>query len=331
MNKVKVAGRGEIIIYESKGIPGLEVRLEKDNIWMTQAQIAELFTTKRPAITKHLQNIFLSGELDKGSVSSILEHTASDNKIYRTQFYNLDAIISVGYRVNSKRATQFRIWATDVLKRYVVQGFALNRKLLAQKQKELDSLKSGIALIERGIKHQIGTLEEARNLASLLSKYSKGLKILDDYDNEKLDPAGKSKRKAVFIDYAGFHSVIGQMKKEFKSNLFGREKDQSFRSSIAQIYQSFGGRELYPSLEEKAVMLLYFIVKNHSFVDGNKRIAAACFLHFLNTNRALHDSKGRPRLGNDALAALTLLMAESRPREMETIKRIGISLLNRAK
>ena len=331
MNKVKTANKGEIAIYESRGVPRLEVRLEKDNIWMTQAQIAELFQTQRPAITKHLQNIFISGELEKGSVSSILEHTASDNKTYQTQYYNLDAIISVGYRVNSKRATQFRIWATTVLKKHLVNGYTLNKKLLAVKQKELESLKSGIALIERSIKHQIGTIEEARSLASILGEYSKGLKLLDDYDSENLDLRGRSRKKAVFIDYEGFSSVIAEMKKGFKSSLFGREKDQSFKSSIGQIYQSFGGRELYPTLEEKAVMLLYFIVKNHSFIDGNKRIAAACFLHFLNRNRILRDATGCLRLSSDALAALTLLIAESNPKEMETVKRIGISLLNREK
>jgi prophage maintenance system killer protein len=320
---------GEVVIYKSKGVPQLEVRLEKDNIWMTQVQIAELFGTQRPAITKHLLNIFKTRELESNSVSSILEHTAADGKAYKTQFYNLDAIISIGYRVNSNRATQFRIWASRVLKEYLVRGYALNEKLLTEKEKELESLKSGIVLIERSIRHQIGTLEEAKSLASLLSEYAGGLKLLDDYDHEKLDIAGRSKRKAVFVDYEGFYSIVNEMKKDFSSALFGKEKDQSFKSSIGQIYQSFGGRELYPSLEEKAVMLLYFIVKNHSFVDGNKRIAAACFLYFLSKNKMLYDLGGRLRLSNEALASLTLLMAESKPKEMETVKRIGISLLNR--
>lgn len=319
-------GRGGIVIYESRGVPRLEVRLEKDMVWLNQSQIAVLFGKERSVVTKHIGKILSDKEVDRKSNVQKMHIPSSDKPV---EFYSLDMVLAVGYRTNSARAINFRKWVTRILKEYLLRGYALNKKLLAEKQKELESLKSGIVLIERSIKHQIGTIEEARSLASILGEYSKGLKLLDDYDSENLDLRGRSRKKAVFIDYEGFSSVIAEMKKGFKSSLFGREKDQSFKSSIGQIYQSFGGRELYPTLEEKAVMLLYFIVKNHSFFDGNKRIAAACFLHFLNRNRILYDPKGSLRMSSDALAALTLLIAESKPKEMETVKRIGISLLNR--
>ncbi|MDO9112042.1 MAG: virulence protein RhuM/Fic/DOC family protein [Desulfatirhabdiaceae bacterium] len=196
-------------------------------------------------------------------------------------YYNLDVIISVGYRVKSKRGVQFRQWATKRLKEYLVDGYAINQKRLEERNLELQHLKTGIAILRRAIAHQAQNLDDAENLAGLLERFFGGLSLLDDYDHETLDVTGKTKRKAVVIDLVEYQKLIDAMRSEFSSDLFGRKKDTGFESSIRQIYQSFGGTELYPSVEEKAAMLLYLIVKNHSFIDGNKRIAAACFIYFL--------------------------------------------------
>ena len=197
-------------------------------------------------------------------------------------------ILSVGYRVNSKRGTQFRIWANNVLKEYLIKGYALNEKRLSEREKELQTLKAGIRLVERSVMKQARRLEEAQSFVNIIADFSNGLGILDDYDNERLDSKGLTEKEAAIISYEECKDIIGQIKDEFNSPLFGRERDDSLKSSLGQIYQGFGDRALYPSMEEKAAMLLYLIVKNHSFVDGNKRIAAALFLYFLNKNGMLY-------------------------------------------
>ena len=250
--------------------------------------------------------------------------TAADGKKYKTKFYNLDVIISVGYRVKSKQGTQFRIWANKILKEYLVQGYAVNEKRLAQKEQEVQLLKNGIQILSRAI-------EEKANENEWLSVFSKGLQLLDDYDHEQLDSKGLTKKQAIYPTREDYQELINQMVVDFDSQVFGKEKDQNFQSSIAQIEKGFGENDFYPTLEEKATMLLYLVVKNHSFVDGNKRIAAACFLKFLQTNQMLFNAQNEPTIGNDTLASLTLLIASSKPEEMETVKRLVISVLNRNK
>ena len=242
------------------------------------------------------------------------------------EFYNLDLILSVGYRVNSKQGTQFRIWATQRLKDYLLQGYVINENRLAQKQQEVQTLKDGIRILSRAIQQK----EENQNLDfEWLNHFAKGLELLDDYDHENLDKKGLSKRKANYPELSEYKEVIKSMRSDFESGVFGKEKDGSFESAIAQISKGFGEEDFYPTLEEKAATLLYLIVKNHGFVDGNKRIAAACFLLFLQLNDLLLNMEGIAIISNDALASLTLFIASSKPEEMDTVKKLVISVLNR--
>ena len=328
--------KGEIIIYTSDdGSISLDTKLENDTIWLTQKQMAELFGVKTPAISKHLKNIFAEGELNEKVVISILETTAKHGAIKdktqksTTQFYNLDAVISVGYRVNSSRATQFRIWATNTLKEYLTKGYAINEKMLKAQQNKIQTLQSTVSLLTRSIQNQISTVDEAQDVANILDNFAKGLDLLDNFDHKTLDTKGVTQKEAVVISESEFLKVIDKMKSEFASDVFANPKDKSFASSVNQIYQTFGGNDCYPSLEEKAAMLLYLITKNHSFSDGNKRIAASCFLYFLNKNNMLYKNN-LPIIDNGTLFALTLLIAESKPSEMEIMKQIVVSVLNKS-
>jgi len=240
------------------------------------------------------------------------------------KIYNLDVIISIGYRIKSHVATQFRQWATQRLKEYLVQGYAINEERLAQKQQEVQTLKDGIRILSRAIEGNIG---EAK--LDWLKHFAKGLELLDDYDHEQLDDKGLTKRPANYPESADYERIISMMRADFDSAIFGKEKDGSFQSAIAQISKGFGEEDFYPSIEEKAATLLYLIVKNHGFVDGNKRIAAACFLLFLETNGLLYAQNSKPIVSNEALASLTLFVATSKPDEMETVKKLIISVLNR--
>ena len=315
----------QIEIYENidSGV-SLEVQFEGDIVWLSQSQLSELFKQTKQNISLHVNNCFKEGELDVNSVVKDSLTTAADGKKYKTKFYNLDVIISVGYRVKSKQGTQFRIWANKILKEYLVQGYAVNEKRLAQKEQEVQLLKNGIQILSRAI-------EEKANENEWLSVFSKGLQLLDDYDHEQLDSKGLTKKQAIYPTREDYQELINQMVVDFDSQVFGKEKDQNFQSSIAQIEKGFGENDFYPTLEEKATMLLYLVVKNHSFVDGNKRIAAACFLKFLQTNQMLFNAQNEPTIGNDTLASLTLLIASSKPEEMETVKRLVVSVLNRNK
>jgi len=245
------------------------------------------------------------------------------------EHYNLDVIISVGYRVKSKRGVQFRQWATARLKEYLVEGYSLNQKRLEERNLEIKRLQDGISILRRTLESQEFSIQETGDLAALLDEFARGLTLLDDYDHASLDLTGKTKRNAIPIDVGEYRSIIESMRGGFQSDLFGREKDDTFGGSVEQIYQSIGGQELYPSLEDKATMLLYFIVKNHSFVDGNKRIAAACFLYFMEKNGLLHRGGNGSLIDNESLAAITLFIAISKPEEMQTVKQVVISLLNR--
>lgn len=327
----KDKSKGEIIIYTSEdGKISLDTKLENNTIWLTQKDMAELFGVKTPAINKHLNNIYQEGELSQDATISILEIVQKEGKrnVKRQKaFYNLDAIISVGYRVNSSRATQFRIWATNVLKEYLIKGYAINEKLLNDKQEKIKTLQTTVSLLTRSLTNQIESLDDAQQVAKILDNFAKGLDLLDNFDHKTLDVKGSTQKEAVIIPVKEFLSVINEMKSEFASDVFANPKDDSFESSVNQIYQTFVGNDCYPTLEEKAAMLLYLITKNHSFSDGNKRIAASCFLYFLEKNGILYKNN-LPIIDNGTLFALTILIAESNPKEMETMKQIVISVLN---
>lgn len=324
--------KGEIVIYTSDdGKVSLDTKLENDTIWLTQKDMAELFGVKTPAINKHLMNIYKEGELNQDATVSILEIVQKEGRrsVKRQKtFYNLDAIISVGYRVNSSRATQFRIWATNVLKEYLIKGYAINEKLLSDKQEKIQTLQTTVSLLTRSLTNQIESLDDAQQVAKILDNFAKGLDLLDNFDHKTLDIKGATQKEAVIIPIKEFLSVINKMKSEFASDVFANPKDDSFESSVNQIYQTFGGNDCYPTLEEKAAMLLYLITKNHSFSDGNKRIAASCFLYFLEKNGILYKNN-LPIIDNGTLFVLTVLIAESNPIEMETMKQIVVSVLNR--
>lgn len=318
----------EIIIYQTPdNQTQVEVQFEGETFWLNQYQLAELFDTDRTSILKHLQNIYSTGELPEESTCAKFAQVRQEGKrkVKREVLhYNLDAILSVGYRVNSKCGTQFRQWATQRLKDYLVQGYAINEKRLAEKQQQVEYLKTGIRILSRAITQQADEKD-----SQLLKTFAKGLELLDDYDHEQLDAKGKTIRQTIYPDVKEYLDVITKMKSAFASDVFAQPKDKGFESSVKQIAQSFDNEELYKSIEEKAVTLLYLIVKNHSFVDGNKRIAAACFLHFLEKNDLLFLENSKPIISNEALAALTLFVATSKPDEMNIVKQFIISILNR--
>ena len=316
----------EIIIYKSKDKKTqIDVKFEHDTVWLTQQQMAELFGQTKQNISLHINNCFKEKELRSISVVKESLTTASDGKKYKTKFYNLDLIISVGYRVKSIRGTQFRQWATQRLKDYLIEGVAINEKRLNQKNKEIKILHDGIRILSRVIEEKLDTNEAY----AWLHQFKMGLKLLDDYDHETLDCFGNHTKNVKYPSKSQYFELVDQMRSEFNSTVFGKLKDKSFESAIAQIKQAFGKKDAYPSIEEKAAMLLYLIVKNHAFVDGNKRIAAACFLLFLENNGLLTNRQQDPIISNEALASLTLFVASSKAEEMETIKKLLISVLNR--
>jgi len=317
-----------IVIYQSgKNQIEVSVQFDKETVWLSLNQIAQLFDRDKSVISRHINNIFKSDELEKDSVVAKNATTASDGKTYQVEFFNLDVILSVGYRVNSKQGTQFRKWANQILKDYLVQGYAINEKRLQQKQQEVEILKTGIRIVSRALQN---TANEQEQEQEIFQQFAKGLALLDDYDHEALDKKGLTQKETIYPEYKDYLELIKQMYADFESEVFAKPKDDSFHSSINQIKQSFGETELYPSIEEKAANLLYFITKNHSFVDGNKRIAAACFLYFLKQNNALYNSNSKPVINNETLATLTLYIANSRSEESEVVKRLIISVLNRS-
>lgn len=318
----------QIEIYQgSDGQTQIEVKFDQETVWLNQKQMAALFEKDSDTIGLHLKNIYKEKELEESSTtedSSVVQQEGGRMVRRKVKFYNLDAIISVGYRVNSKRGIQFRQWATIQLKNYLIQGYAINEQRLAQKQQEIRTLKDGIRILSRVIEQKA----DDGNLV-WLNNFAKGLELLDDYDHENLDKKGLTKRQAIYPTVTDYQRIVQSLKSEFESGVFGKEKDGSFESAIAQIGKGFGEEDFYPTLEEKAATLLYLIIKNHGFVDGNKRIAAACFLFFLQKNELLRNGNGEIIISNDALASLTLFIASSKPEEMDTVKKLVISVLNR--
>ena len=319
----------KIVIYQTEdGQTQIDVRMENETVWLTQKQIAELFGTKRPAITKHLKNIYLSEELDEASTCSILEHMGNEGKqTYNTRYYNLDAILSVGYRVNSKNATRFRQWANRILKQYLVKGYAINERI---RKEQIGELRQLVQVVGRTITNQeLPNTTESQDLLNVVVDYTYALDTLDNYDYERLTIDKTTKQEAFHATYENAMEAINGLREKFGgSALFGNEKDDSFKSSIGQIYQTFGGEELYPSVEEKAAMLLYLVTKNHSFSDGNKRIAATLFLWFLNNNGILYRPDGSKRLADNTLVALTLMIAESKTEEKDVMVKVVVNLIN---
>jgi len=323
----------EIVIYQS-GNNQIEVsvQFENETVWLSQKQMAELFQRDRTVITRHIANVFKEGELDKNVVSAkfalTTQHGAIKGKeqLSETECYNLDLIISVGYRVKSPQGVKFRQWANRILKDYLIQGYAINQKRLQQKQQEVEFLKTGLRIVSRALENTANEQEQ-----EVFRQFAKGLALLDDYDHEALDQKGLTQKETIYPTFEDYMALIEQMYSDFESSVFAKPKDDGFHSSINQIKQSFAGTELYPSIEEKAANLLYFITKNHSFVDGNKRIAAACFLYFLQQNNALQNSNGEPIISNETLATLTLYIANSRTEESDVVKRLIMSVLNRNK
>lgn len=319
----------DIIIYQSPdGTSALEVHLDRETVWLTQKALAELFAVQVPAINKHLKNIFASLELVEDSVISILETTAADGKKYKTRYYNLDAIIAVGYRINSYQATRFRQWATRVLREHIVSGYTINEQRLREQSEKLAEMRRTVELLARTLSNQELVSETGKDVLRVITDFAYALTLLDRYDHGTLAIEEITRQALHVIEYDEAMRIVATMKGEF-DGLFGIEKDQGFKSALGAIYQTFGGEELYPSVEEKAGNLLYFIVKNHAFSDGNKRIAAAIFIYFLGMNGILYRPDGSKRLADNALVALTLLIAESRPEEKDTIVKVVVNLINR--
>lgn len=320
--------RGKIVIYQTKdGNTSIDVKLANETVWLTLSQITELFDRDKSVVSRHISNVFREGELDRNSVVAKNATTASDGKIYQVEYFNLDVIISVGYRVKSQRGTQFRIWANKILKDYLIKGYAINQQAKAV---QLEDLKSTVRLLSNVIEHKQLTLDEANGLLRVITDYTYGLDTLDKYDYQQLEVNSTTPTWEFRATYEEAMEAIHLLQEKFgSSDLFGNEKDQSFKSSINTIYQTFGGEELYPSIEEKAAMLFYLVVKNHSFSDGNKRIAAFLFLWFLEKNGILYKSDGSKLIGNNTLVALTLMIAESRTEEKDVMVKVVINLINK--
>lgn len=329
---MKEKSRGEIVIYRTKdGKAALEVNLSEETLWLNQGQMSILFERDRSVITKHLSNIFNSGELDKKSNVQKKHIAGSDKPVV---YYNFDVIISLGYRVNSKRGTQFRIWATQVLKDHILKGYSINEKRLREQNTRLIELKKTIELMGRVIESKELERDEATGLLHVIRDYSYALDLLDQYDHQQLEVCHTTKEMPFVLTYESARRAIDKLGEQSRKKgqpiaLFGREKDQSFKSSLAAIYQTFEGKEVYLSIEEKAAHLLYFVVKNHSFVDGNKRIGAFLFIWFLEAGSILYADDGRKRIGDNALVALTLMIAKSRPEDKDIIIKVIVNLINK--
>ncbi|WP_278670582.1 virulence protein RhuM/Fic/DOC family protein [Leyella stercorea] len=315
-----------IEIYRSQdGSVQLNVKLENETVWLSANQMAMLFDRDAKTIRKHINNVFADGELTKESNTHFLRVANSDKPV---PFYNLDVIISVGYRVKSQQGVQFRRWATSVLKQYLIKGYAINQQIKLDRYNEL---KDVVRLMSRavGLQDKV-TTDEYSGLFNVISDYVYALDTLDQYDYQSLSISKTTKYESFRATYDNAMEAINALKEKFGgSKWFANEKDDSFKSSIGQIYQTFGGEELYPSVEEKAAMLLYLVVKNHSFSDGNKRIAAMLFLWFLNNNRVLYAEDGHKRIADNTLVALTLMIAESRTEEKDVMVKVVVNLINR--
>jgi len=324
----------EIRIYKNpKGNTSIEVKLDNETVWLNEHQIETLFKTSRSSINRHIRNVYKAEELDEKRTCAIFVQVQKEGERTverRIKYFNLDVIIAVGYRVNSKQGTEFRIWANQLLREYLIKGFTINQEKLKKQNKQLLELKETVKILSNVVSKTELSNDESKGLLEIISDYSYALDVLDKYDYQSLKIEDVTTNEIYQITYKEAIEQIQITKRVFgNSDLFGQEKDKSFRSSIATIYQTFGKVDLYPSIEEKAANLLYFIVKNHSFTDGNKRIAAFLFLYFLEKNRILRTTTGEKRIADNALVALTLMIAISKPEEKETMVKIIVNLINK--
>jgi len=323
--------KGEIVIYKAKGGPVIDVRLQQETVWLTQKQMSVLFDKDSDTIGLHLRNVYKEKELEESVTteeSSVVQIEGNRHVRRKVRLYNLDAIISVGYRVNSKRGTQFRIWATNVLRNHLVNGYTINEKRLKAQQNKINELQDAVRLLGNIAQIQ-DVSDEAKGIVQIISEYTRALNILDDFDHQRLALPKGTKKSKYKMTYDEARNIIDQMRHKFRdSALVGQEKDKSFQGSIGAIYQTFDNKDVYPTIEAKAAHLLYFVTKNHSFVDGNKRIAAALFICFLQNNSILLCKDGSKRIDDNALVALTLMIAASKPAEKEIMIKVILNLLN---
>jgi prophage maintenance system killer protein len=332
-----VAGKGgEIVLFRTKdGRTNLDVRLDQETIWLSQKQMSVLFDKNTDTIGLHIRNAYREKELEESETTeecSVVQQEGGRNVTRNIRFYNLDVIISVGYRVKSKRGTEFRIWATQVLRDHILQGYTLNEKRLHAEVARLSQLRNAVDVMGRILTERSVSGDEAQGLLKVISDYSLALKLLDQYDHQQLRLRGTTTAARFKLSYEAALDAVAQMKAtmgNFAGDLFGREKDKGLASAIGAVYQTFDENDVYPSIEEKAAHLLYFVVKNHAFVDGNKRIAAFLFIWYLDANRILYRPDGGKRLADNALVALTLLIAESKPSEKDMICKVIVNLINR--
>ena len=325
-NRLIANNGSSIVLYTTDdGNTQLEVKLEKDTVWLTQSQMAELFDKDQSVIARHIKNAFNEGEVNEKSNMQILHNT--QYKYRPTKIYNLDVIISVGYRVKSLKGVIFRRWASALIKQYLIKGYAIDQRRLDH----YDELKDVVRLMSRALTLQDKVSEgEYSGLFNVITDYVYALDTLDRYDYQTLGIEQTTKEEPFHATYENAMDAINALKEKFGgSQWFANEKDDSFKSSIGQIYQTFGGEDLYPSVEEKAAMLLYLVVKNHSFSDGNKRIAAMLFLWFMEKNGILYSADGRKRIADNTLVALTLMIAESRPEEKDVMVKVVVNLINK--
>jgi prophage maintenance system killer protein len=320
-----------IVMYQTDdGKTVVQVRMESETVWLDAHQMAVLFQVDRSGILRHIQNIYRTQELSKSATCAKNAQVAADSKTRQMDIYNLDMIISVGYRVNSKRGTQFRIWANKVLKDFLIKGYAINEERIRLQTWKIKELENTVALMSGLIDRKQLSADEATGLLRVITDYAYALDLLDRYDHQSLKIEETSGNSTFHISYEAAEKSIKELNRRLGAQgLFGKEKDDSFKSSLAAIHQTFDGHDLYPSIEEKAANLLYFIVKNHSFVDGNKRIAAFLFLWFLDENGILYKKDGGRRLSDNALVALTLMIAESKSNDKETVIKVIVNLINK--
>ena len=321
----------QIVIYQTEdGKTQIDVRLENETVWLTQTQMAQLFKSSRTNVLEHIQHIYEDEELEKEATCRNFRQVRQEGKRTVNRaiiMYNLDMIISVGYRVNSKRGVKFRQWANKVIKDYLVKGYAVNERI---RHEQIGELRQLVGMLGRTIQNQeVISNDETTALFEVVTDYTYALDTLDNYDYERLSIDKTTKEEPFHATYENAMEAIDGLREKFGGSvLFGNEKDESFKSSIGQIYQTFGGEELYPSVEEKAAMLLYLVTKNHSFSDGNKRIAATLFLWFLNNNGILYREDGSKRLADNTLVALTLMIAESKTEEKDVMVKVVVNLIN---
>ncbi|AFL68772.1 RhuM family protein [Sulfurospirillum barnesii] len=321
-----------VILYtDEQGHVSLEVSLENETVWLSQKQLCELFDRDKSVISRHIKNIYKEGELDEISVVAKNATTASDGKTYSVEFYNLDMIVSLGYRVNSKQATEFRKWATNVLKQYLIKGYALNHQRI--NAQSLNELTATMELVRKSIESKELSSNEAKGLLDIINNYAKTWALLQGYDSDALHALQGTLNQRFVLDYDEAKHAISEIKKDLiakgdATELFGNEKAGEFKGALLNIYQTFGGADLLPSIEEKAANLLYYVIKDHAFSDGNKRIGSFLFILFLHKNGIAYKANGEPKINDNALVSLALLVASSDSSQKELMVRLIVNLLN---